>query len=151
MVNAVEHCLVALGCEATGKLLLQGIIGFEVTGYNHQSAGVAVEPVHHYRIAVILVPTLAHYRLYALHIVLARHREHACRLVDNADGIVLVHYLQLLRCSSHEWVWLNVESLQHVRQYGQTLRSACGIIAQMMAYLLTWRLAPPEFSHAHGL
>ena len=127
------------------------MIGFEGACHYHESAGVAVEPVYHYRIAVVLVPTLAHYRLYALHIVLARHREHACRLVDNAYCVILVHYLQLFGCSRRERIGFYVEPLKHVRQYGQTLRTACGIIAQMMAYLLPWRFAPPEFSHAHGL
>ena len=43
-----------------------------------------------------------------------------------------------------------VQPLEHVREYGQTLRATGWIVVQMVSYLRRRRLAPPELRHADG-
>ena len=49
-----------------------------------------------------------------------------------------------------ERIGRHVEPLEHVREYGQTLRAAGRIVVQVVANLGRRRLAPPELCHADG-
>ncbi len=88
-VSAVVHYVV--------PVVLQSLLCLHVLGVDHQSAGVAVKPVHHVGAALLvrLGEVVVQHRLDVQRGVACRHRQYADVLLDNHYPLVFIHNLHV--------------------------------------------------------
>lgn len=85
------------------------------------------------------------------HARLALDGEHAARLVDDGQRSVLPHNARLWRAYPEQGVGLDVETLQHVREYGLAFADACRIEFPVAAHFAAGDAPHQNSAMATGL